>query len=144
MRFVYIHCRPQSTWMCMPSQDESYQYHAYSIKPGLGGLVRTSEDSTKNGSSTHSQGLWSWESFQPWGRRGYKMDSWEKHGMCQSVYKSPSNDTVPIYMLSHCCEWLSSETSNCHLWDSTCSCLLYLFLLDHSDWRSGEGHETFT
>lgn len=27
-------------------------------------------------------------------RRGYTMESREKHGMCESVYKSPSSDTV--------------------------------------------------
>lgn len=31
-------------------------------------------------------------------RRGYAMESREKHGMCQSVYKSPSSDTVLIYI----------------------------------------------
>lgn len=37
-------------------------------------------------------------------KKGYKMGSWEKHGMCWSVSKNPSGPILFMYILSHCCE----------------------------------------
>jgi hypothetical protein len=37
-------------------------------------------------------------------KKGYRMGSWETHGMCWSVYKTPSRSRLFIYVLSYCCK----------------------------------------